>query len=86
MVCVIWDLRMSDKQLYHTFINGKHYYCWSTEPAKALKRFRNQALKFAGRYKITELSVRETNTEGKYVWKKLQLTTKLLSQSCGQSS
>lgn len=61
------------------------YYCWATNPSIALKRFRNQALKLFGHYKITELSVRE-NYKGKYVWKKIQLTTKLLLQSCGQSS
>jgi len=72
------------KQLYVTYINKQLFYTHSTNVLTALRNLRKQAVAKYGRYKITELKVRE-GTEGKYVWKRIQLTKELLQRCCGHS-
>lgn len=72
-------------QLYRSYINKQMFYAHSTKPLSALRRIRQQALLKYGKYTITDLYVLE-ETEGMRKWVKIQLTTELLLQSCGQSS
>lgn len=73
------------KQLYRTYINKQLYYTHATNTLTALRNLRKQALAKYGRYTIIQLEIRETLTNGNYKWTKIQLTTKLLQQSCGHS-
>lgn len=67
-------------QLYCTYF-GHLFYTNANSPKKALKNLRKQMSSEFGRFKITELKVRET-INGVHKWHRIQLTTKLL-QSCG---